>query len=605
MNADRPLRRTLAAMQTSPWRVALAVVTGSAALACAIALMGTSGWLISRAAQQPPVLYLMLAVVAVRAFGIGRGVLRYAERLVAHDVALRGVATLRATLYARLAAADPRVAAGLRRGDLLARIGADVDAVGDVVVRSLLPFATSALTGVLSVVTLALVFPPAGAVLAVALLIAGIGAPALAGLAAARDVRDTEAARARMSAEVLALLDGIGELSVAGAVDERRARLDQVEAELAAARDRAARPAAWAAGLTSTAMGAAVIGSLALGADAVADGRLRPVLLAVVTLVPLAVAEVVAGLPAAAASLVRARSAAGRITALLDAPAPVEAPPRSVDVEPGQAGPHLQADQLSCGHDGRSPALRGVDLDLPAGRRVAIVGPSGAGKSTLLLTLAGLLPPVAGQVLLDGTDLAALPPERVRRTVHLCADDAYVFTTTVRENLRVACPGADDTDVRWALERAGLSDWLAGLANGLDTMIGDPSGPGAGLGGWPVSGGERRRLLVARALLSGADLLLLDEPAEHLDPDLADALVEELFATGLTVVVVTHRLSALSGADEVLVVADGRIAARGRHDDLLRRYPPYRDGWQAEQGRGVEPTSGVALITGADPVRLT
>src|SRR5512142_1234649 len=158
-------------MPTGPWRVALAVVTGSAALACAIALMGTSGWLISRAAQQPPVLYLMLAVVAVRAFGIGRGVLRYAERLVAHDVALRGVATLRATLYARLAAADPRVAAGLRRGDLLARIGADVDAVGDVVVRSLLPFATSALTGVLSVVALALVFPPAGAVLAVALLI--------------------------------------------------------------------------------------------------------------------------------------------------------------------------------------------------------------------------------------------------------------------------------------------------------------------------------------------------------------------------------------------------------------------------------------------------
>src|SRR4051812_15839027 len=349
--ARHPLYRAVAAMETSAWRVALAGLTGSAALACAIALLGTSGWVISRAAQQPPVLYLMVAVVTVRALGIGRGVLRYAERLTSHDVALRGVVTLRTTLYARLAAADPAVAAGLRRGDLLTRIGADVDAVGDVVVRALLPFATAALTAVLSVFALALVLPAAGAVLATALLVAGLAAPALAGLAAHRDLRDTVAARSAMSAEALALLEGLPELTVAGAVTERRHRLARADQELDGALERAARPAAWAAALSTTAMGAAVVGCLAVGVGAVAGGQLRPVLLAVVPLVPLAVAEVVAGLPAAATVLVRSRMAAERVVTLLDSPPVDRAAQRPGGANPSWAGApksagagsHLQA----------------------------------------------------------------------------------------------------------------------------------------------------------------------------------------------------------------------------------------------------------------------
>jgi ATP-binding cassette subfamily C protein CydC len=159
-----------------------------------------------------------------------------------------------------------------------------------------------------------------------------------------------------------------------------------------------------------------------------------------------------------------------------------------------------------------------------------------------------------------------------------------VFTTTVRENLRIAAPGADDTALRAVLGRAGLTGWLSGLQGGLDTMIADPSGPGARLSGRPLSGGERRRLLIARALLTEADLLLVDEPAEHLDPQTADALLEELFAAGRTVVVITHRVSGLQAADEVLVLSDGKITARGRHEDLLRTHQPYQDAWLAEQG---------------------
>jgi ATP-binding cassette subfamily C protein CydC len=609
MTARHPLSRAIVAMRPDPWRTALAALTGTAALASAIALIGTSGWLISRAAQHPPVLYLMVAVIAVRTFGIGRGVLRYAERLTSHDVALRGVVALRTTLYARLAGADPAVAAGLRRGDLLARVGADVDAIGDVVVRSLLPFTTAALTSLLSVIAVGLLLPVAGPVLAIAVLVAGLGAPALAALAARRAIRDTGAARAELSGEVLALLEGLPELSVAGVVADRKAQIALSDKRFAVAQDRAARPAGWAATLSSAAMGLGLVGCLLAGIDAENHGRLSPVLLAVVTLIPLAVAEVVAGLPAAAVGLVRARAAAERIVALLDAPAArtgsgsgrrvaaagshrrpaVDASGRTpaidgLDRQPVEAGlrAHLRAEALDCARPGRPLVLAGVQLDLTPGRRIAVVGPSGGGKSTLLATLAGLLPPAGGRITLDGTDLAEFDPDQLRQAMHLCADDAHVFTTTVRENLRVAAPGADDTDLRWALDRAGLTAWLSGLPSGLDTMIGDPSGPSAGR--WPLSGGERRRLLLARAFLTGAGILLVDEPAEHLDPVTADALVAELFGAGSTVVVVTHRLSALAAADEVLVVDEGRIAARGTHRELLRVYPPYRGAWLAEQG---------------------
>jgi ATP-binding cassette subfamily C protein CydC len=518
-------------------------------------------------------------------------VLRYLERLAAHDVALRGVVTLRTAVYARLAAADPAVAADLRRGDLLSRLGADVEAIGDVVVRSLLPFATAALTAGLSVLAVALILPSAGLILAVAVLVAAVVAPALAGWAACRDLRDTAVARVALSSETIALLDGLPEFVVAGVVPERRRRLDRIEAELSRAQDRAARPAAWALALSTLTMGAAVVGCLLVGVLAVSDGRLPPVMLAVVTLVPLAVAEVTAALPGAATVLVRGSSAAERVAALLDAPAAVGSARDEINngetdfVEPVVMSqrPRLTADGLDCGRAGGPVVLRGLGLDLPAGRRIAVVGPSGAGKSTLLLTLAGLLPPLRGRVCLDGQDLARLPIDRLRATIHFGADDAHVFTTTVRENLRVAAPGADDADLQGALGRAGLSGWLTGLPEGLDTIIGDPSGPGAALSLWPLSGGERRRLLVARAILSGAEILLIDEPAEHLDPATADALLAELFALGITVVVVTHRLAPLRTADEVLVLADGEVVARGRHEELLQNHQPYREAVLADE----------------------
>jgi ATP-binding cassette, subfamily C, bacterial CydC len=543
--AADPLARVLAAMRPNPRRTALAVLCGTAATGAAVGLMGTSGWLISRAAQQPPVLYLMVAVVTVRALGLGRGILRYAERLASHDVALRGVVNLRVGLYERLAAADPAATtglAGLRRGDLLARVGADVDAVADVVARAVLPALVSLVTSVVAVTALAFLLPSAGAVLAAGLVASGVVAPLLAGVAAGRTERDGARTRAAISAEIHTLLDGLPELSVARAVPARRARLRALDAERGRELDRAARPAAAAAFLATAATGAAVLGCLLLGAQAVRAGDLPPVMLAVVTLLPLAAAEITATLPAAAITLVRARVAAGRLTELLDAP-----PAGEPDPLPTPDGMLARARGLACGQPGREPVLTGVDLDLRRGDRVAVVGPSGAGKTTLLRELA----------------------RRVPGAVHT-AEDAHVFATTVRENLRLASPGAPDETLVAALRAVGLDGWLARLPAGLDTLLDNSLGSGSGdrsgvADGVPLSGGERRRLLLARAVLAPGDVVLLDEPAEHLDPDAADSLVAaalgpELFGDR-AVVLVTHRLGGLEAAREVLVVADGRVAA--------------------------------------------
>ncbi len=542
------LRRVVAALDPSPARVAGAVAAGSAALGSAVALAAVSSWLISRAAEHPPVLDLSVAVVAVRALGISRGTFRYVERLASHDVALRGVVHLRERLYERLAWADRGVVSGLRSGELLSRVGADVDLVADVVVRGLLPFAVAAVVCLATVALLAWVLPVAAAVVGVALLLAVVTAPRLAAVAAGRYERAADLTRTEVSAQVHALLDGATELTVAGRVDERLALLREVDSRRRRELDRAARPGAWAAALSSALTGLAVVGALVVGSAATVSGRLDGVLLAVVTLTPLALVEVVSPLPAAAVAVVRARGAAERLTALLDAPLAHSAAERPVPA----GRHHLRAEGLDVGWPGANPVLQDVSLDLEPGRIMAVVGASGAGKSTLLRTLAGLLEPLRGSVTLDGVPLTDLDPTALRRTVTLTAEDAHVFATTLRDNLLVARGDATDDELWAVLRLVHLEPWAAGLGDGLATVL-DPGS---------VSGGERRRLLLARALLVDSAVVLLDEPAEHLDPALADRLVRDLVdaarARGVTLVVVTHRLEPLDCVDHVVTVEAGR-----------------------------------------------
>ncbi|MFI1615672.1 thiol reductant ABC exporter subunit CydD [Streptomyces lydicus] len=583
------LRRTARSRRA---RFALALLLGSLALGSAVGLMATSGWLISRAAQQPPVLYLMVAVTATRAFGIGRAVFRYAERLVAHDAVFRMLADVRVAVYRRLERLAPAGLTERRRGDLLSRLVADVDAVQDYFLRWLLPVGAAVLVGVGTVGFTAWLLPEAGAILAAGLLLAGVGVPALSGALARRTERQLAPARGRLATRVLDVLTGTAELTVAGALTARTASVRRADRELTRIASRSAAVAGAGAGLSALLCGLTVAAAAVAGVQAVHAGRLEGVALAVVVLTPLAAFEAVTGLPLAVQYRQRTRRAAERVFEVLDAPAPVREP--AAPATPPEVPFPLVVRDLTARHSGQArPALDAVGFTLTAGRRLAVVGPSGSGKTTLAQTLLRLLDPEAGTYSLGGTDARALDGDAVRRQVGLCAQDAHLFDSSLRENLRLARRNradgpadADDRDLWDALERARLADWVRGLPDGLDTMVGEH--------GARLSGGQRQRLALARALLADFPVLVLDEPAEHLDLATADALTADLLAAteGRTTVLITHRLTGLEAVDEVLVLDHGRVVQRGGHTELASADGPFRR--MLERERAVD-----AAYTGA------
>ncbi|MEV5237578.1 thiol reductant ABC exporter subunit CydD [Streptomyces cinnamoneus] len=565
-------------------RFALALLLGSLALGSAVGLMAVSGWLISRASQQPPVLYLMVAVTATRAFGIGRSVFRYAERLVSHDAVLRVLAGLRVSVYRRLERLAPAGLRHTRRGDLLTRLVADVDALQDYFLRWLLPVGSAVTVGVASVAFTAWLLPEAGAVLAAGLLVAGLAVPALSGAVARRAERQLAPARGELSTHVVELLAGTAELTVAGALPARLARLRRADAALTRIARRASAAAALGAGLSALACGLTVTGAAWAGVGAVHDGRLGGVWLAVVVLVPLAAFEAVTGLPLAVQYRQRVRRSAERVHEVLDAPLPVRD-----GTEPAPPSPFpLRLTGLTARHPGQDvPALEDLALELTAGRRIAVVGPSGSGKTTLAQVLLRFLDAEAGSYTLGGREAAAMDGDAVRRLVGLCAQDAHVFDSSLRENLRLARPDASDDELRAALAAARLLEWVEGLPQGLDALVGEH--------GARMSGGQRQRLALARALLADFPVLVLDEPAEHLDLATADALTADLLAAtqGRTTVLITHRLAGLAAVDEVVVLERGRVVQRGAYEELAGAAGPFRRMLEREAG---EPGEGTASV---------
>ncbi|MFF3251273.1 thiol reductant ABC exporter subunit CydD [Actinacidiphila glaucinigra] len=543
-------------------RFALALLLGALALLSAVGLMATSAWLISRASEQPPVLYLMVAVTATRAFGIGRAVFRYAERLVSHDAVLRALAGLRVTVYRRLERLAPAALRDTRRGDLLSRLVADVDGLQDYFLRWLLPAGAAALSGTAAAAFTVWLLPVAGAALAVGLLTAGVAVPAASAALARRAERALAPARGELAAQVVEVLTGTAELTVAGALPGRRAKAAEADRALTRIAARSAAGAALGAGLGALVSGLTVTVCAWAGVRAVADGGLSGVALAVVVLTPLAAFEAVTALPLAAQYRQRSRQAARRVYDVLDTPEPVREPAHPAAAP---AGPHpLVLRGLTARHPGQPrPALDGVGLELSPGRRIAVVGPSGSGKTTLAHVLLRFLDVEEGAYTLAGSDATALDGDAVRRMVGLCAQDAHAFDSTVRENLRLARPGADDAELRKALAAARLD-------LDLDLPVGEH--------GTRLSGGQRQRLALARALLADFPVLVLDEPAEHLDLATADALTADLLAatTGRTTVLITHRLTGLEEVDEILVLDHGRVVQRGTHRELAAADGPFR-----------------------------
>ena len=570
--------------------LALAVCLGVLAAGSGVALVAVSAWLLARAAEQPPVLYLMVAIVLVRAFGIGKAVFRYGERLVGHSAALRMLGDVRIEVYRRWERLYPggiRLLGGsaARSGDVIARAVTDTDAVVDLSVRVTVPIVAAGAVALAAVGASWLLLPASGVVLAISVVLTGVVLPVVTARRGGRAQSSVAPARGAMAAVVAENLAAAAELRVYGISGAGVDAVMAADADLAVAQRRGVGVDAFATAMGVLVVGGTTIAQLLVGAEAVAAGTLAAVELGVVVLLPVALQEVVGQVSPAVARWQQVRSSLRRLSELDRLPEPVPEPAPGVRAHLDQAtdgagdGAHrIRLREVSAfwpgspdARDDPTAGIRGIDLDLGGTRRVGVVGRSGAGKSTLAMVLERFLDTTGGTFEVDGVDVAALAADDVRRIIGLQTQDAHVFDTTVTENLRPADPAASPEQLRAVLGRVGLDGWLGSLPRGLDTPLGTD--------GRAMSGGERQRLGLARLLLSDHPVLVFDEPAEHLDPDAASSLLGDLLreTSDRSVLLITHARQGLAACDEVLVIDAGTVVDRGTYAELAARPGPFAD----------------------------
>jgi ATP-binding cassette subfamily C protein CydC len=526
-------------------RLALAALLGVLTILFGVGLMATAGYLISRAAEQPAILSLTVAIVGVRFFALARPIVRYLERLTSHDVALQSLGGARARVYDRLERLSPVQLQGHRHGDLLAGFVADVDSLQNLYLRGLLPPVVALAAGAGAVGVVAAILPVAGLALAAGLLAAGVVVPLAATALARRSAALQAPARGALSAELVETLAGGAELVAYGRAGGRLERIREVDRSLVQVARRAALADGTGEGLRLLVMGATVAGVLALAVSSHAAGALDRVLIALLALAALAAFEAVQPLPEALrelrntiASGERVLELTGRDPAVTDPADPLPLPRRPFTLA-------LEDVRVRYG-PGERPALDGVSLELEPGGRVALLGRSGSGKTTVVNLLLRFVDPEAGRVTLDGRDLGDYRQEDVRRAVAVADQDSHLFSTTIRENLRLARPECTDDELADALRRARILDWVRSLPDGWNTLVGEE--------GRELSGGQRQRLVVARALLANARVLVLDEPTAHLDGPTAERLIDDVLdaAAERAVLLITHRPEGLDRMDEVV-----------------------------------------------------
>ncbi len=551
------VRRLMRFADAPPLLVAWTVALGAVTILLGVGLMATAGYLISRAAEQPPILSLTVAIVGVRAFGLTRPLARYLERLASHDLAFRALGRTRVRAYERIEPLAPAGLEGYRDGDLLARMVADVDALQGLYLRGLGPPLVALAAGAVSVAASALVLPQAGLVLACGLLTAATVVPLAAAELGRRSGRGQATARADLTADLVEIMRGAPELVANGREQDRFAGVRGRDRLLVRLARRAALADGLGDGLRLLVMGATVAGVIAVAAAAHGAGRLDRVSIGMLALLALASFEAVQPLPSAAREL-SATLAAGRRLLDLTGRAPAVVDPD--DPAPPPSGPfEVALDGVSARYaPGERLVLAGASLALAPGRRIALVGPSGAGKTTVANLLIRFLDPEQGRVTLAGRDLREYRQEDVRRLIAVAGQDAHLFSTSILENVRLARPDAEDAEIETALRLAGAWDWVRSLPQGWDTPVGEE--------GRELSGGQRRRIAVARALLTKAPVLVLDEPTAHLDGPTAAALVRDVLAAAgeRSVLLITHRTEGLEGMDEIVELDAGRISPADR-----------------------------------------
>lgn len=566
MSATRPGRE---ARDRSVLRLAMprgrgwtkAVVAGVLTALCGVALLAASGYLITRAAEHPPILYLTLVMVGVRAFALGRAVFRYVDRLAGHDASFRQLAVVRTETYRRLASVAPAGLGSTGRGDLMTRLVTDTDRLQDLPIRVVGPLVSAGVTALLSVVAVAVVSPPAALVLVLALGVAALVGTVVTSAVATRSDRETAADRGHVADLVLDTVRTLDVFAAYGTLDDRLTHIARLDDRVTRAVRRRGAVESLVGALVGLVGGAAVIGVLAVGAPAVVTGSLDGPLWALAVFVPLALFEVVGSVPLAVLTLRRVRAAAERVERVVPAELPaglVPEPDQPASDEELAAPPAvaLRVRDLSVRWPGAAtPAVDGVSFDLTPGEVVVLRGPSGAGKSTLVDALVRFVDHT-GSYTLDGVEARELHPDAVRARVGLIEQDPFVFDQSVRQNLLFARDTATDADLLAVLDRVGLGEWVA-RRGGLDADVGER--------GSLVSGGQAHRLALARALLHAFPVLVLDEPTADVDPDLGDDVLRDLVTTaraaGRTLLVVSHVPVPDDLVDRTLRMADGRLLA--------------------------------------------
>ena len=514
-------------------RLTAGALLGGLSLGAAVGLLATSAWLISMASTHPPILTLEIAIVAVRFFALSRGLLRYAERLVSHDAVFRTLTRLRIFLYSRLEELTPATLPIFRRGELLNRVVNDVETVQDLWLRIFIPWISALISALCGIGIAAWLLPQAGTLLIITTSIGLLGIPLLSHLLAGNSARKSLEVESRIGGDITALCDSLFESIAYGQEFATREWFNRSHKELLDRERRTAKGTGLGTLLVISLTGISVVGSAVIALASYRAGTLAGINVAVITLLPLAIFEGIALLPAGSANFGRIQSARDNIESIMKTETVTKiAGRREIALRKINqiSATNLSADWSADGVTQLIP----VSFTISTGSILLIQGPSGIGKSTLAYAMAGLLP-YQGGIKINNIEVSDIEQSSLTNHLLYGLQESHLFATSIRENLKIANQNANEEDLFHALRIVEMADFVRTLPQGLDTHIGQF--------GYNFSGGERQRLTLARNLLSTAPILILDEPTEHLDEEqsvrIEAALVEEL--RDRVLIVISHR----------------------------------------------------------------
>jgi ATP-binding cassette subfamily C protein CydCD len=576
--------------------VALSAILDFATIGSGIGLMGTSAYIISAAALQPSIADLQVAIVGVRFFGISRGIFRYLERLVSHQVTFQVLSNLRVWFYRSLEPLAPARLLQFQSGDLFSRITGDIASLENFYVRGIAPPLVAFLVAAATALFLSFYDPGLALVLLGALACAGVGLPLVMSQLARKTGRQLQITRANLNTTLVDGIQGLADLLAFGHAEQQLKSIKVASHELSGMQNRMARLSALQNSLSGLLAHLGLLSVLVLGIALVEQGQIEEVYLAVLVLVAISSFEAVQPLPLAAQYLENNLSAGGRLFELVDTKAEVSDPqaPLPTPESPSLAVQNLwfsfptgfATNNLSTDRGrwispvGKQiPVLQDISFDLPPRKKIAIVGPSGAGKTTLIHLLLRFWeyrdsrPGCSGRILMNGRDLHLYHPKDIRNLFGVVSQNTYLFNATIMENLLIASPEATEEQVIEAACNAEIHDFIGSLPQGYHTWIGEQ--------GLRLSAGERQRLAIARALLKQAPILVLDEATANLDQVTEKRILSTVHTLmdKQTTLMVTHRLVGMEWMDEILVMEAGQIRERGRHAALVKSGGLYSQMW--------------------------